>query len=251
MRLRSIVLATATIAALAAAPGLPGHAQAGASISVSPTTAHPEETVTVSGTSDCPSVAYTVTLSYVNADREADTATATGTTDAAGEFTQALTFPADSYAGEPATVVASVDCSGGTQQSNVVDVLIDPYLGTFAIDPLQGDPGTEVAISGANCWGGRVMVGFGDGDGFEYLVDVEGVVLLPDRTFSGTFTIPNRPAGPHAFVAECPGSDFELAPFRVLGGEVDDDEDDDDGGDPGVPAAPPAGPVPGTPTFTG
>ena len=246
----ALITLTAVVASVVVAP-VPASAGFTHSISVSPTTARPTESVTVSGTSDCASVPYTVTLVYTNPAGDAATATASGTTDAAGEYTQAITIPEDAVAGEPASISSTILCSGGDATSNTVNVTIAAWEGTISVSPTSGPVGTEVSITGANCYGDDIVVAFGDGEEFPY--EVEDVTLNEDRTFSATFTIPNE-AGPgqYEFVAECPGSDFEGAAFTVTpstGGQPtppddDDDEDDDDG-------TGPAQPVRRQPDFTG
>lgn len=213
--------------------------QAAHTISVAPVTPRPTETVTVTGDSDCADAGYTVTLSYIDAGREQATTTVSGTTDASGDYTTPLTIPENAYATDPATVASTVDCDGTAQPSNVVDLAIGEYPGTAAIDPASGPPGTVVAISGTECWGGRVQAAFGDGDEFDYVVTVTDLTLAEDRTFTGSFTIPDVAPGSYVFAPECPGSAFEFLPFTVLASAVT------------PPAAPPAVPVPGTPTFTG
>lgn len=207
-------------------------------ISVTPLTPRPTETVTVTGSSDCAAVAYTVTLAYRDADQEPATATESGTTDGSGGYTQPLTIPENAYATDPATVTATVACEGGDVASNVVDLAIAEYDGTAAVTPASGVPGTVVTLSGTECWGGRVQAVFGDGDEFDYAVAVTGLTLAQDRTFTGTFTIPDVAPGSYVFAPECPGSAFPFVAFTVLAV--------------GPPLeAPPAAPVPGTPTFTG
>ena len=265
MRVRSAVLVSFAATALAVAPASPVAAQAGASASASPTTLKPGDTTTVSGTTDCASVGYTVTLTYTNPAGDNATTTASGTTDASGELTQAITVPETAVAGEPANVAASVDCSGGAQTTAPVTLTIEAHEGTLAVDPDEGPAGTEVTISGTNCWGDDVVVAFGDGEEFPF--EVENVQLAEDRTFTATFTIPDE-AGPgqYVFAAECPGTDFPVAPFTVTGDDSEgpgdpggdpDDPTDDGSGSPGGGNAPtggeagPAMPVGGTPTFTG
>lgn len=272
MRARTLAYAAATAVVAALTPAAPVAAQAAApAISVSPTTPKPGDSITVTGTSDCASVAYTVTLTYAAAAGGTTTATATGTTDASGAFTQALTVPETAVAGGPAHVAATVACDGGDQTSNEVPLTIEAHEGTLAADPTAGPPGTEVTVSGTNCWGGEVVVAFGDGEEFPF--EVTDVVLAADRTFTATFVIPDEAGtGEYFFAAECPGTDFPLASFKVAGGPdepVDDGEvveegesdsgTDGSGGDDaestGV-SMPSSGEVPatavgGTPSFTG
>lgn len=243
MRVSVLVLVPALVVALAA----PAAAQAPeVTINPTPTALKPGDTLTVSGLTDCPNVAYTVTLTVTDPEGNDLDVTATGTTDAEGEFVQPVTVPDNAVARDPASVVASVACGQEPTGSNAVNLQIDPHLGALTPDPDEGRPGTEVAISGTSCWGGEVEVIFGDGFEFDYAVAVPDVTVAADKTFSGTFTVPEVDAGDYVFAAGCPGSEYEFAPFAVLDHVV---------GPPLVvvvpPAAPPAVPVPGTPTFTG
>lgn len=258
MRVRSLLVTSLAAAALVVAPVAPVAAQAGATITASPTDPKPGDGITVAGTTDCASVAYTVTLTYTNPAGDDATATATGTTDASGEFTQAITVPETTVAGEPANVTASVECSGGAQTTEPTALDVQAHEGTWTVDPNIGPAGTEVSFTGANCWGDDIVIGFGDGDEFPF--EVTDVTLNDDRTFTATFTIPDE-AGPgeYAFFASCPGTDYPLAPFTVTG-EGTDGEGEGEGGGVGTGGtgaeenAPPAGPpmpVAGNPTFTG
>lgn len=233
MRASIAVLVPALVVALAS----PAAAQAPeVAINPTPTALEPGDTLTVSGLTDCPGAAYTVTLTVTDPEGNDLAVTATGTTDAEGEFVAPVVVPDDAVARDPASVVATVQCEGPVE-SNAVNLQIDPHQGTLTPDPDEGLPGTEVAISGTNCWGGEVEVVFGDGFEFDYAVAVPDVTVAPDKTFSGTFTIPEVDAGSYVFAAGCPGSEYEFAPFAVLAETV--------------PPAPPAAPVPATPTFTG
>ena len=245
VRMSSLALTAAGSLALATLPaGLAGAGTAAHSITADPTTLRPGETTTVTGTSDCNSSAYVVTISYTNPDGDPATATANGTADASGEYTQASVLPENAVAGEPATVTSNfASCNGGgVAPSNTVNLTVNAYAGTLAVDPDEGETGTEVTITGTNCWGDDIVIAFGDGEEFPY--EVEDVTLNEDRTFSATFVIPDE-AGPgdYFFAAECPGTDFPNAPFTVVAAEAAEEEEE--------PAAPVATPVGGTPTFTG
>lgn len=243
MRKTTVAVATAALALLL--PAAPAGAGFNHSITASPTTLRPNESTTVTGTSDCNSSPYVVTISYTNPAGDPATATASGTTDASGEYTQPITLPETAVAGEPATVSSNItSCNGGgAAPSNTVNLTVNAYEGTLAVDPDEGETGTEVTITGTNCYGDDIVIAFGDGDEFPY--EVEPVTLNEDRTFSATFTIPDE-AGPgeYAFAAECPGSDFELAPFTVVAGEEAENEEP-------AEEAPVATPVGSVPTFTG
>ncbi|HEV2888904.1 MAG TPA: hypothetical protein VGX28_00860 [Frankiaceae bacterium] len=245
MRLSRLAFAVAATAAMTAFPVAPAGAGSNVSITAAPTTLKPGEQTTVTGTTDCNSVAYTVTITYTKPDESTGTATANGTTDASGEFTQAIALPEDATAGEAASVSAAVACGGGSQNSNTVNLEVEAYEGTLTVDPTSGETGTTVTVHGTNCYGGDVTVAFGDGEEFPYEVDV---VLAPDKTFSGTFTIPDE-AGPgsYAFAAACPGTDYNLAPFTVVAGAGASNPPTPSA----PPAAPPATPVVDTPNFTG
>lgn len=250
--MRTITLAAAAVAAatLALLPAGPAGAGFNHSITAEPTTLRPNESTTVTGTTDCNSSPYVVTISYTNPEGDPATATASGTTDASGEYTQAITLPETAVAGEAASVSSNItSCNGGgAAASNTVNLTVTAYEGTLAVDPDEGEAGTEVTITGANCYGDDIVIAFGDGEEFPY--EVEDVTLNEDRTFTATFTIPDE-AGPgeYAFAAECPGTDFEFAPFTVVG--VADEDEGQGGSGEGGGAAPVATPVGGTPTFTG
>lgn len=239
--MRTLALVAAASTAFALVPAGPAGAGQNHTITADPTALRPDETTTVTGTSDCNSSAYTVTLTYTNPEGDTATATATGTTDASGEYTQAITVPETAVAGEPASVQSTIPAcgSGGpAAASNTVALTINAYEGTLSASPDQGPVGTEVSITGTNCYGDDIVVVFGNEDGE---IEVENVTLNEDRTFSATFTIPEDvPPGQYAFAAECPGTDFPLEPFTVVA--ADDEEQE---------PAPPATPVGGTPTFTG
>lgn len=254
MRVRPTHLAVAVATAgLAILPSLPAVAGTNVSIAAAPSTLRPGDTTTVNGTTDCASVAYTVTLTFTDPEGAAATATASETTDAAGEFTQAIDVPETAVAGEPASVQASVECSGGTQGSNTVPLTVQSHEGTLDIDPTSGPTGTEVEISGTNCWGDDIAIAFTD-DQFDGFVEVEDVTLNEDRTFTASFTIPEE-AGPgdYFLAAECPGTDFEPQPFRVTeapgGNNPSPRPTPSTPTDPGV--APPAPPVVDVVNFTG
>lgn len=250
MRLSRLSLVAAATAALTAFPAVPVTAGTNHSITAAPTTLKPGEQTTVTGTSDCNESPYTVTLSYTKPDETTGTVTASGTTDASGEYTQAVALPEDATAGEAASVASSItSCNGGgAAPSNTVNLEVEAHEGTLSVNPTSGETGTTVTINGTNCYGGDVIVAFGDGEEFPY--EVEGVVLAPDKTFTGTFTIPDD-AGPgtYAFAAACPGTDFNLAPFTVVAGAGTSNPPPPS--NPNPPVAPPATPVGGTPTFTG
>ncbi len=233
-----------TVSALTFAGVAPASAQATAAITVTPDHARLGESFTVSGTSDCPSVAYTVTFTYTNHDLDNETATATGTTDASGEFTQAMTVPQAATAGEPAEVVATVACAAGDQTTNVVPFTVDVYEGTLTIAPAEGEPGDEVTVSGTACAGGDIVVIFTDGEVDPYEV---AVTLNPDGTFAGTFQVPDEPGGDYFFAASCPGTDFEDQAFALINEAAPTEEPTP----PGPGPAPVPTPQPGAVDFTG
>lgn len=242
MRMRTLAMVAAASAAFALVPtGLASAGGQAHTITANPTALRPNEPTTVTGTSDCNTSGYTVTLTYTNPEGNTATVTATGTTDATGEYTQPITVPETAVAGEPASVqsnIPSCGVDGPAAASNTVALTINAYEGTLEADPDRGPTGTSVSITGTNCWGDDIIVVFGNEDDE---VEVEPVTLNEDRTFSATFVIPDGvPPGQYAFAAECPGTDFPLAPFTVVAAEEEEEE-----------PAPPATPVPATPTFTG
>lgn len=248
MRTRHLAYAVATAVAVALVPA-PALAGFNHSINATPTSVKPGESFTVSGTTNCPSVAYTVTFSYTNPEGATATATETGTTNAEGAYTQVVAVPEHATAFDPASVSSDAACGGGSQPSNTVTIQVEPYQGAMSATPNEGPVGTEVSLSGDTCWGDDIVVVFGDDDTFEDAIEVTDVTLNEDRTWTASFTIPEE-AGPgnYLFAAECPGTEYEAQPFRVTA----TDEEDDEGTGGGEPtAAPPAIPVGGTPTFTG
>jgi hypothetical protein len=243
-------------------------------IAVNPAHARPTESVTVTGSNACASSPYTVTLSYTNPDGDTSTATEDGTTTSDGTFEQPFAIPEDAVAGEPASFQASVACDSGTPtatpsstptetptasqsstpqptsvplglagpparaaaatstQSNVVAFTVDAWQGALSTDKAAGVPGDTVHVSGTLCYGGDVVVTFTDGEDEEEV----DVALDSDRTFAGDYRLPDAPAGPYAFTAACPGTDYDDRAF-VLGESVT--------------TAPPAAPRPGVVTTTG
>jgi hypothetical protein len=211
MRLR-LVLAGA---ALALVTPLAAHAGFTVTLNVDDTSVNLEQTFTASGTaSGCNNVGFTVTFTYQDQDGNPKTATGTGTTDASGAFSVQIKVPNDADADHTnASAQASVNCSGGTATSNNVAMTVEIAQGTLTIDPTHGKAGTSVHVSGTNCLGDDVIVGFTNGSDQGDEVDV---VLHDDNTFDGDYTIPDvDPSDSWAFVAECPGTDYEAAEFDV------------------------------------
>ena len=218
MRIRTAA-ATSLLALGLLAPA--AHAGFNVTIAVEPTTVNVEQTFTVTGTTDCNSVAYTVTFSYTNLDDEPATATATGTTDASGEFSQQMTVPGDALPNEaqeadpptPPSVQASVACGGGSQQSNQVTMTIAYAEGVLSTDKASGRAGDVVHVSATNCLGDEAFGGLTDGDG----IDVFDVELNDEaNTFAGDYTVPNFPPGEYFFVGLCNGTEYNQVPFTLL-----------------------------------
>lgn len=236
---RTTVLASALTVALAATlVQSPAHAADEFAITVTPTEAPPGEPLTVTGDATDPTCAddgVAVTFYYTKPDGSTGSTTANTVTDAAGHFSAALNVPETAVAGAPASVSAIIaDCTppGGTTASRASEAVafeVLAYEGTFTVSATTGKPGETVTFSGTNCWGGDVVVYLGD-------VEVPDVTLNPDKTFSGSFTVPNAPGGVYELGAECPGTDFEVKAFTLVNP---------------VRVAPPAKPVPGRPRFTG
>jgi hypothetical protein len=206
-------------------------------IAVPDPTVNLKESFTVNGSNTpCANGAYTVTFSYTNHDGNPATSQASGTTDANNQFSQPMTVPEAATPDQPASVQATVDCSSPTpspsssagaaplsrnrvvpQQvpsgtSNTVAITIEVASGVLSTDKTSGRAGTVVHVSGTNCLGDDVIAVFGNNSG----ADNVPVVLLPDDTFSGDYTIPNVPAGSYFFAAACPGTDYEDRAFTVL-----------------------------------
>lgn len=247
MRLRTLVTATAVLGLAVASFGItPAHAASVMTISANPTSLKPGETTTVSGSTSGPACAddgVAVTLTYTDPDGNNDTVVVNTTTDASGAFTVPVVLADDAVAGEPANVRAVIaDCTddaNSTVTSNVVALTVTAHTGTLTVTDesgaaaASGESGETVTVSGTNCYGGEVLVLFTDGTNEEE-VDVD---LLPDRTFSGDYVLPDAPGGSYSFVAQCPGTDYNVRAFQLRNEE------------PGEPLAP--RPVDGVANFTG
>ena len=237
MSRRTLLGAVATIGLAATLLPAPALAQAPAEfpITVSPDSAHPTESFTVTGDATDPTCSedgVAVSLNYTKPDGSTGHVTVNATTDTAGHFSVQLTVPENAYAGEPANVRALIaDCtppdsaSVGARSSESEPFEVLAYKGPWKLSKYSGRPGEKITFSGTNCWGGTVATFFGD--------DEMGGTLKPDKTFAGTYTLPDGPDGTYEVVAECPGTDYAVLSFRLIN-----------------PEAPPA-PVPGRPRFTG
>lgn len=236
----ALILAVST----AATPAVAAPAFA---ITVTPDEGRPGDTFDVTGDATEPTCAengVAVTLYYTRPNGTLGTTTVNTTTDAAGHFTAQLAVPETAVAGEEAFVRALIaDCnppdgpSEGTRASEQVDFDVLAYEGSFTISRQSGRPGQTVSFAGTNCYGGEVVVFFGD-DAMEGEPE-------PDRSFAGEYVLPDLPDGVYEFGAECPGTDYRVYSFRLINPE-------ESSGPPSAPpAAPPARPVVGTPTFTG
>ena len=236
---RTTVLGGALTVALAATLAQsPAYAAGEFPITVTPAEAAPGEPLTVTGDATDPVCAddgVVVTFFYTKPDGTTGSTSVNTVADSAGHFSAGLNVPANAVAGAPASVSAVIaDCTppGGptsarSSEADQFEVLA--YEGDFTVSKTTGKPGETVTFSGTNCWGGDVVVFFGD-------TEVPGVTLNPDKTFSGSFTLPNVPGGVYELGAECPGTDFEVMGFTLVNP---------------VAVAPPATPVPGRPRFTG
>lgn len=211
MRLRYALAGSAL--ALLLSP-VTAHAGFTVTLNVDDTSVNLEQVFTASGTANgCNNVAFTVTFTYQDQDGNPKTATGTGTTDGSGNFSTQITVPNDADADHTnASAQASVQCSGGAQTSNTVAMTVELAQGTLTVSPTHGKAGTTVHVTGTNCLGDDVLVGFTNGSqGDEVTVE-----LAPDNTFEGDYTIPNvDPDSSWAFVAACPGTDYEPAAFDV------------------------------------
>jgi azurin len=237
---------TLLVAALGLAATLvpvPAHAATEFQITVDPDAQQPAKTFDVTGDAVDPICAedgVAVSLTYTKPNGSNGHTTVNTTTDTAGHFAATLTVPDDAVAGEAAQVRALIaDCtpesgpSEGARSSEAVAFDVLAYEGTFKVNDadMRGKPGETITFSGTNCWGGDVVVVFGD--------DEMTAVLKPDKTFSGSYVLPDAPDGTYEIAAQCPGTDFEVLSFRL----------DNPAAPP--PVAPPATPVPGRPRFTG
>lgn len=219
MRVRSLLLASASVALVLTTTGtVPAYAAGEFTITVDPDSAHPAEHTTVTGDATDPTCAddgVAVTLTYTKPNGSTGAVTVNTTTDAEGHFTADLTVPDNAVAGGDAQVTAVIaDCTppaGETvsRSSEPVPFEVLAYEGTFTISKTTGKPGEKVTFSGTNCWGGDVVVFFGDDDSID-------VTLNSDKTFSGTYTLPDAPGGTYEFGAACPGTDFESKAFVLV-----------------------------------
>jgi fermentation-respiration switch protein FrsA (DUF1100 family) len=209
MRLRYVLAGSA----LALLSPLTAHAGFNVTLNVNDTSVNLEQVFTASGTAGgCPNVAFTVTFTYQDIDGNAATATGTGTTDASGNYTTTIKVPNDADADHTnASAQASVACPGGAQTSNTVAMTVEIVQGTLTVSPTHGKAGTSVHVSGTNCLGDDILVGFTNGAQGDEVT----VTLHDDNTFDGDYTIPNVAPGNWSFVASCPGTDFDPAAFTV------------------------------------
>lgn len=236
---RSIVLCA--VAACAVATSLlaaPAYAADEFPITVTPDEGKTGASLQVEGDATDPTCAddgVAVSLHYTKPDGTMAATTVNTTADAAGHFEAGLTVPDTAYAGEKAFVSAVIaDCTppnGPTSSRSSVSVAFDVLArtGNFAISALTGEPGDVIGFAGTNCWGGVTAVFFGD----------EVVTGEPeaDKTFAGSYELPDLPGGTYEITAECPGTDYRVYSFTLVNAAA--------------PVAPPAAPVPGAPTFTG
>ncbi|HVF04422.1 MAG TPA: hypothetical protein VNA20_06255 [Frankiaceae bacterium] len=252
MSRRIATIGVATLILAASAVATPAVAAPAFAITVTPDEARPGETFDVTGDAVDPVCAedgVAVTLYFTRPNGTSGTTTVNTTTDAAGHFTAQLTVPENAVAGDDAFVRALIaDCnppsgpSEGTRASEQVDVDVLPYSGSFTISRQSGRPGDTVAFAGTNCYGGEVVVFFGD-------QELEGVPEA-DRTFAGELVLPDLPEGIYEFGAQCPGTDYQVFSFRLINPQAP--PPGPPAGPPAAPpAAPPARPVVGTPNFTG
>lgn len=239
---RKIVLCGAAAATVAASLlTAPAHAAEDFPITVTPTTAKPSESLTVTGTADepiCAEDGVAVSLHYTKPDGTLAATTVNTTTDASGAFEAELTVPDIANAGEKAYVNAIIaDCtppeepSQGARSSVAVDITIEPYEGELTLSKLAGKPGEVIRFTGTECWGGEATFAFGD----DTVDDEPGGT----KTFTGTYTLPDAPGGTYEVSAQCPGTDYGVLSFTLVNPAV------------APPAAPPARPIAGRPTFTG
>lgn len=241
---RTLVAGAATAVALAAFPAAPVAAQEapGHSITVTPGSARPGETFTVTGTvSGCASAPYFVEIVY-SYFGESRFATVEGTTGAEGGYRTGITVPEQAWTGD-GSIRGHAQCEGGSVYSDTVDVEIVPHVGTLTVTPGSGPTGTRVTLRGTNCWGPGTTLSF-RGQGLRYGIH-EGIDRSPGpspSTFTASYVIP-AVAGPgeYVFVASCPGTIYPRPVFTVVAGTSPAPP----------PAAPPATPVPAEPNFTG
>lgn len=247
MSRRTLLGAVASVGLAATLLPVPAYAQvAEFQITVEPDAQQPAKTFEVTGDAVDPVCAedgVAVTLTYTRPNGTSGNATVNTTTDEAGHFAATLTVPENAVAGEPAQVRALIaDCtppegeSQGARSSEAVPFEVLAYEGTFKVNDadMRGKPGETITFSGTNCYGGDVVAVFGD--------DEMPAVLKEDRTFSGSYVLPDAPDGVYEIAAQCPGTDYEVLSFRL---------DNPDEPDEPVRPVPPAKPIPGRVRYTG
>lgn len=221
MRLRLFAVpALAGVLALTAGT-LPAWAAFTFTVSATATSLHPGDSTTVSGdTADpaCTSDGVAVTLTYTKPDGSNGFVTQNVVSDSSGHFTTTpMTLPDDAVAGEDASVHAVIaDCtadpSSPTKASDPLAIEVVAYTGTFSVDKTSGKPGQTVHLAGTNCWGGDVLVLLSDGTH----EDEAPVTLTAQKTFSGSYVLPDLPGGTYSFAAQCPGTDFAPVAFTLV-----------------------------------
>jgi hypothetical protein len=243
--MRSALVVTLAAAFAAATSAVPAYA-ATFPIELSSPGVRPGEEFTVSGQAPCGERAYTVTLAYKAAHDDTATATATGSTDAQGGFSQVVAAPEDSVGDESATVTVDVACDEPAT-SEAETIVIAAWQEQLAVSAASGRAGDTVQVQGRLCHGGEVEVLFLESEGTPSF-PVE--VTLDDGVFDGDYVVPDVPVGDYGFVARCPGTMYEFAPFGVYATE--DPPLSVDG--PPVPEDPegvPASPLPNVVSLTG
>ncbi|HWL37004.1 MAG TPA: hypothetical protein VNQ77_12510 [Frankiaceae bacterium] len=235
---RSIVLSAVAACALATSLlAAPAYAADEFPITVTPDEGKTAASLHVEGDATDPTCAddgVAVSLHYTKPDGTMAATTVNTTADAAGHFEADLTVPDNAYAGEKAFVNAVIaDCTPpdgptSSRSSVAVDFEVLARTGSFKVSALSGKPGDVVDFEGTNCWGGVTAVFFGD--------DVVTGKPDADKTFEGSYELPDLPGGTYELGAECPGTDYRVYSFTLVNA---------------APVAPPAAPVPGAPTFTG
>lgn len=239
MRIATAAATALATALLATLPATPAHADYPEfPITVTPAGGHPGDSFHVTGNATdpvCEGDGVVVSLFYTQPDGSGGAASVNTVTDSAGHFEADLTVPENAVASHDGTVSAVIaDCTppeGETQPraATAVAFAIQPYSGTFAIDKTSGKPGQKLSFSGTNCWGGKVTLTFGT-------LTITSGVVKSDKTFSGSFTLPNVPDATYTVSATCPGTSYAVRSFHLINP---------------IPVAPPAQPVPGIPSFTG
>ena len=182
-------------------------------ITLSPSTALPKDTITVSGTGFAASKKITLTMYNSSWTTTLTTDPSTVTTDANGSFSCTFKVPSG-LVYMKYTVKATDGVSPGATATLTVGA-------TITLSPAEGPTGTVVTINGRG-WdavsaGTKVTVLIQDGDGVnETCPVVAAIKVAADGTFKGEFIVPTVSVGTYTINATAGGVSGTLS-FKVTG----------------------------------